>query len=99
MGFFRVSKNQKSGKCHELPRKSKTLKQKPVGGGGSFRGSKNQRSGKFHNMNCRENLYILFNLPRGWREGEADRREGTGWEKGRGRQAGKEGPERSRVTS
>ena len=36
---------------------------------------------------------------RGLWEGGADGREGTGREKGIGRQAGKEGPERSRVTS
>ena len=42
-------------------------------------------------MNCRENQYIFFNPLRGWREGGADGREGTGREKGRGRQAGKEG--------
>ena len=50
-------------------------------------------------MNCPENRYIFFNLsPR------VERGRG-GWEGGdrelerRGRQAGKEGPERSRVTS
>ena len=39
MGVFRGAKNQKSGKCNELPRKSKTIFKKP-GGGGSFRGSR-----------------------------------------------------------
>ena len=36
LGFLGGSKNQKSGKCHELPRKSikKYLTKKPGGGGG-----------------------------------------------------------------
>ena len=69
MGFFRGSNNQKFGKCHELPRKSKKHIKNPLGGG-SFRGSR---------------------VVRGWREGGADGKEGTGREKGRGWQAGKEG--------
>ena len=44
-------------------------------------------------MNCPENRYISLTSLRGWRAGGADGREGTGREKGRGRQAGKEGPE------
>ena len=73
-------------------------KQKPVGvvevlGGGG--GKKIKSPGNF--KNCRENRYIFLTPLRGWREGEADGREGTGREKGR--QARKEGPERSRVTS
>ena len=47
-GSFRGSKNQKSWKCHELPRKSKKVKPRwGVGWGGGFRGQ--------HFMNCREN--------------------------------------------
>ena len=54
-GNFRGSKNQNSGKCHELSRKS--IKQifftHPTpggsGGGGSW-GSKFQKSGKFHEL-------------------------------------------------
>ena len=38
-GVFRGSKNQKSGKCHELPRKSlKKMLNPGVGWGGGFRG-------------------------------------------------------------
>ena len=56
-GNFRGSKNQKSGKCHELSRKSIkfvfTHPTRGVPGGGGW-GSKFQKSGK---MNCRENRY------------------------------------------
>ena len=55
-------------------------------------GQKIKRPGNV--MNCRENRYIFLTPLRGWREGGADGREGTAREKGRGRQAGKEGPER-----
>ena len=51
-GDFRGSKIQKSGKCHELPRKSIFFffKPHPTPGGpnGDFRGSKIQKSGKCH---------------------------------------------------
>ena len=56
-GVFRGSKNQKTGKCHELPRKS-TKKVKTrwgVGWGGSFRGHKIKSPGSV--MNCPENQY------------------------------------------
>ena len=52
-GNFRGSKNQKSGKCHELSRKSITFVfTHPTRGGGGFRGggSKFQKSGKFHEL-------------------------------------------------
>ena len=62
------------------------------GGDGSFRGSKNQKSGKFQEL-PRKSIHF-FNPP-----SEDGEREGTEREKGRGRQAGKERPERSRVTS
>ena len=61
------------------------FKKNPVGDG-SFRGSKDQKSGKFHEL-PRKSIHF-FNPLRGWREGGVD-----GREKGRGRQAGKEGPE------
>ena len=66
----------------------------PVGGGGSFRGSKNQKSGKFHEL-PRKSIIFLTPSEDGEREGWTG---GTGQE-GRGRQAGKEGPERNQVTS
>ena len=48
-GNFRGSKNQKSGKCHELSRKSiKFVFTHPTRGGGG--GSKFQKSGKFHEL-------------------------------------------------
>ena len=62
------------------------------GGDGSFRGSKNQKSGKFQELPRKS---IHFFKP----SSEDGEREGTGREKGRERQAGKERPERSRVTS
>ena len=44
-------------------------------------------------MNCPENRYISLTSLRGWRAGGADGREGTGREKGRGRQRqGRRGP-------
>ena len=53
-GFLGGSKNQKSGKCHELPRKSikKIKKKKKPGGGGVevLGGSRNQKSGKCHEL-------------------------------------------------
>ena len=51
-GGFRGSKNQKSGKCHELPRKSIICLLNPGGGwvGWKFRGSKNQKSWKCHEL-------------------------------------------------
>ena len=55
-GNFRGSKNQKSGKCHELSRKSINLflPIPPRGGGGGSRGGgwrlKFQMSGKFHEL-------------------------------------------------
>ena len=57
VGGFRGSKNQKSGKCHELPRKSikQLLKKNPVGvgWGGNFSGQKIKSPGNV--MNCPEN--------------------------------------------
>ena len=41
-GVFRGSKNQKTGKCHELPRKS-TKKSKPGGGGVEVLGVKKSK--------------------------------------------------------
>ena len=53
-GNFRGSKNQKSGKCHELSRKSINwfLPIPPGGGfeGGGGWGLKFQKSGKFHEL-------------------------------------------------
>ena len=53
-GNFRGSKNQKSGKCHELSRKSINLflPNPPRGGsrGGGGWGSKFPKSGKFHEL-------------------------------------------------
>ena len=54
---FRGSKNQKTGKCHELPRKS-TKKSKPGGGWGGVEvlgGHKIKSPGSV--MNCPENQY------------------------------------------
>ena len=55
-GNFRGSKNQKSGKCHELSRKSINLflpippRGRGSGGGGGGWGSTFQKSGKFHEL-------------------------------------------------
>ena len=64
-GNFRGSKNQKSGKCHELSRKSINLFLPiPPGGGGvpggGVGGSKFQKSGKFHELSRKS---IKKNLP------------------------------------
>ena len=61
-GNFRGSKNQKSGKYHELSRKSiKFVFTHPTrGGGGSGGGSKFQKSGKFHELSRKS---IKKNLP------------------------------------
>ena len=52
-GNFRGSKNQNSGKCHELSRKSIKFvfftHPSPGGSGGGW-GSKFQKSGKFHEL-------------------------------------------------
>ena len=62
-GNFRGSKNQKSGKCHELSRKSINLflPIPPRGGGfqGGGWGSKFQKSGKFHELSRKS----IKNLP------------------------------------
>ena len=51
-GNFRASTNQKSGKCHELSRKSNKLthRTRGSGGGGGGFGSTFQKSGKFHEL-------------------------------------------------
>ena len=61
-GNFRGSKNQKSGKWHELSRKSiKFVFTHPTrGGGGLGGGSKFQKSGKFHELSRKS---IKKNLP------------------------------------
>ena len=63
-GNFRGSKNQKSGKCHELSRKSiKFVFTHPTrGGGGSGGGSKFQKSGKFHELS-RKSIKNKFTPP------------------------------------
>ena len=67
-GNFRGSKNQKSGKCHELSRKSINvfLPNPPRGvpGGGGW-GSKNQKSGKCHELSRKSINLFLPNPPRG----------------------------------
>ena len=64
-GNFRGSKNQKSGKYHELPRKCNNKKIIPPHptppGVGSFMG-KNVKCLR-HFMNCRENRYFLLAPP------------------------------------
>ena len=58
-GNFRRSKKQKSGKCHELPRKVIKCNPHPTPPGvGSFMG-KNVKCLR-HFMNCLENLYFLL---------------------------------------
>ena len=68
MGGFRGSKNQKSGKCHELPRKSikQLLKKNPVGvgWGGNFSGQKIKSPGNV--MNCPENPQKFKTRWGGW---------------------------------
>ena len=62
-GNFRESKNQKSGKCHELPRKSIIFFYLSHPGGvrgGVGWGSKFQKSGKFHELSRKS---IKKNLP------------------------------------
>ena len=50
-GNFRGSQNQKSGKCHELSRKSiQFVFTHPTRGGFGGGGSKFQKSGKFHEL-------------------------------------------------
>ena len=91
MGFFRVSKNQKSGKYHELPRKST---QKNVGV--EVLGGKQIKSpGNF--MNCRENRDIFLTPLRGWRREGRPGGRGQGGRKGeREREAGREGGARAK---
>ena len=66
-GNFRGSKNQKSGKCHELSRKSINLflPNPPRGGsrGGGW-GSKFQKSGKFHELS-RKSIKKIYPPPKG----------------------------------
>ena len=61
-GDFRGSKIQKSGKCHELPRKSIIffVKPHPTPGGpnGDFRGSKIQKSGKCHGLPRKSIIFV-----------------------------------------
>ena len=72
-GNFRGSKNQKSGKCHELSRKSINLFLPiPPGGrgvpGGGW-GSKFQKSGKFHELS-RKSIKQMYPPPtKGGRSG------------------------------
>ena len=55
-GNFRGSKNQKSGKCHELSRKSiKFVFTHPTRGGGGFGGGGQNFKSPVNFMNCREN--------------------------------------------
>ena len=55
-GNFRGSKNQKSGKCHELSRKSITFVfTHPTRGGGVPRGGGQNVKSPVNFMNCREN--------------------------------------------
>ena len=65
-GNFRGSKNQKSGKCHELSRKSINLflPIPPRGGvpGGGGWGLKFQKSGKFHELS-RKSIKKKFTPP------------------------------------
>ena len=64
-GNFKGSKNQKSGKCHELSRKSINLflpiPPRGVPGGGGW-GSKFQKSGKFHELS-RKSIKQIFTPP------------------------------------
>ena len=68
-GNFRGSKNQKSGKCHELSRKSINLFLPiPPRGGGSRGGgweSKCQKSGKFHELSRKSITKCLPPPPKG----------------------------------
>ena len=65
--FFRGSKNQKSGKCHELPRKSikKTIKKERWGWGGHFRGPK-IKSGKCHELPRKSIIFLNLKTRWGW---------------------------------
>ena len=59
------SKFQKSGKFHELSRKSiQNFTPPPTKGGrsGNFRGSKNQKSGKCHELS-RKSIQFVFTHP------------------------------------
>ena len=67
-----------------------------MGGGGSFRGSKNQKSGKFHEL-PRKSIHF-FNPPPRMERGRGGR-EGGDREGESEREAGREGPELSRITS
>ena len=67
-GNFRGSKNQKSGKCHELSRKSIDLflPFPPRGGsGGGGWGLKFQKSGKFHELSRKSIKKIYPPPPKG----------------------------------
>ena len=61
-GDFRGSTIQKSGKCHELPRKSTIFFFKthptPAGPSGDFRGSKMQKSGKCHGLPRKSIIFV-----------------------------------------
>ena len=63
-GNFRGSKNQKSGKCHELSRKSITFvfTHPTPGGSGGVGGSTFQKSGKFHELS-RKSIKHIFTPP------------------------------------
>ena len=69
---FRGSKNQKSGKCHELSRKAIQicLAHPPRGipggcGGGGGWGSTFQKSGKFHELPRKSRIFFTHPPPRG----------------------------------
>ena len=49
---------QKSGKCHELSRKSKKKSRS-----GNFRGSKNQKSGKCHELSRKSIKFVFLPIP------------------------------------
>ena len=89
------SKNQKSGKCHELPRKSKQhifFFFKPRWEGVEvLGGSKNQKSGKFHELPTKSIKKFIPPSEDGEREGRAGGR-GQGGRKGEGGRQGRRGP-------
>ena len=94
MGVFRVSKNQKSGKCHELLRIVLVFLNPRWEGVEVLGGQKIKSPGNF--MNCRENRYIFLTPPplQGWR-GRGGR-EGGDREGEREREAGREGGARAK---
>ena len=89
VGFFRMSKNQKSGKCHELPRNSKKSLN-PGGGVEVLGGQKIKKSGKCHELPRK--LINFFNPLQGWR-GRGGR---EGGDREGEREAGREGGVRAK---